>query len=147
MKIIIDGDACPNVNEIYELSNKYNIKLILAIDNSHFIKNNNINTIIVDTKSQNVDVKISNIVDKNDIVITNDYGLSAIIIGKGSNVINHNGMIIDKNNIDSLLELRHIKYKLRKRKVHLKGSKKRNFEDEKKFLDTLEKLILLNLNF
>ena len=141
MKILIDGDACPSIDKIKEVAIKYSLELILVIDTSHNIKYEDIKTILVDTKSQSVDVKISNLVEYNDIVITNDYGLAVICLGKKANVVDFKGMIYTDKNIENLLQNRYLNYKLRKTGIHIKGPKKRTSNMEKSLIKSLEQII------
>ena len=74
-----------------------------------------------------------NLLKKDDIVITQDYGLAAMAINKASYVINQNGLIYSNENIDRLLYSRHISKKIRKSGGRTKGPKKRTKEDDLNF--------------
>ena len=87
-----------------------------------------------------VDFALINNLKKEDIVITQDYGLAAMAINKASYVINQNGMIYSNDNIDKLLYSRHISKKIRKGGGRVKGPKKRNQEDDINFENTLTKI-------
>lgn len=134
MRIVIDGDGCPNIDIITKLIIKYKLEAYLFCDTNHLIQNEFIKIINVDTNYQNVDMKISNFVDFNDLLITQDYGLATILIDKCF-VINPRGMIYTKENIPFLLENRHINLKVKK------GFKKLTNKDKKIFEINLEKLI------
>ena len=78
-----------------------------------------------------------------DIVITQDYGVAAMILGKGAHGIHQSGKWYTNDNIDQLLMERHLSGKARraKSKHHLKGPAKRTPEDDERFAASLEKLI------
>ena len=78
---------------------------------------------------------------KGDIVISQDYGLSAMALSKGALVINQNGLVISELNIDTLLTSRHLAKKARRSGKHLKGPSKRTSEQDKKFEETLRRAI------
>ncbi|MEG1900523.1 MAG: DUF188 domain-containing protein [Bacilli bacterium] len=141
MRIIIDGDACPNIKEIALLAKENNMETIIFIDTNHLIACEYATIITVDYTSQNVDVHIINKIIKGDLVITNDYGLATICIGKGAKVISFNGFIYDSSNIDGLLELKHLKMNLRKNKIRIKNIKKRTTEDCQNLLLSINKII------
>ena len=88
----------------------------------------------VDEVFNSVDIVIANFVNKNDIVITQDYGLATLVIDK-CKVLNYRGLIYDKNNIDFLLENRHTNLKIKK------GPKKMTTKDYELLKNNLIKLI------
>ncbi|MEG0138947.1 MAG: DUF188 domain-containing protein, partial [Bacilli bacterium] len=138
MRIIIDADACPNINEIIALGQKYHKETIIYADDSHIINQINATVIIVSAGSQNVDIKLLNDVIVNDVVITQDYGVAVIALGKKCHVINQNGIIYTNQNIDLMMEIRHLNQKSRKQNKHVKGPKKRTNEIKQQFLKNLE---------
>ena len=76
-----------------------------------------------------------------DIVVTQDYGLSAMVLSKGGKPITQNGLIINDSNLTMLLTTRHESKKARMSGAHLKGPKKRTNENDKAFIDSLNKLL------
>lgn len=141
MKIIIDGDACPSINKIENLAKTHNINIDIVTDTSHIIDSEYSRVIICDKGNQSVDIFVASNCKSNDIVVTQDYGLAVMCLGKKAKVINPKGMIYDENNIDGLLLNRHINQKLRKIGTHVKGPKKRSIQDEEKLIKNLERLI------
>lgn len=139
MRIIVDADACPSINEITEFSKKNKIELILYADNTHIIKNDYAKTIIVDKGFQSVDMAIINNIKENDILITQDFGLASLSLSKAK-VVHPKGMIYTNEFIEILLFERHIKNINRKQNIRIKGPKKRNKEDVINLLNSLEKL-------
>ena len=81
---------------------------------------------------------------KGDLVVTQDYGVAAMILGKGAFGIHQSGKWYTDENIDRMLMERHISKKIRrsKSKYHLKGPAKRTAEDDVRFEESLERLIL-----
>lgn len=139
MRIIIDGDGCCNIDIILDLIVKYNIESYLFCDTNHLIKSDIIKIIMVDESYQNVDMKISNFAKNNDIIITQDYGLACLLINK-CKIINPKGIIYTKQNIDFLLENRHLNLK------NKNNPKKLTFKDKNIFKNNLENLIISNNN-
>ena len=81
------------------------------------------------------------LIEKGDIVVTQDYGLGAMCLSRGSKPINQNGLIYTDQNIDSLLMTRYISKKARMAGKHTKGPKKRTADQDKSFEKSLRKLI------
>ena len=90
-----------------------------------------------------VDFKLVSLCRKGDIVVTQDYGVAAMILGKGAYGIYQSGKWYTDENIDQMLMERHLTKKARnsKKKHHLKGPAKRTEADDKSFEVFLNKLI------
>jgi len=142
MRIIIDGDACPqHVKEICEQAAKdYGIELIIVVDIDHYIVSD-FQIIIVEQSRDSVDYKIVQIFKEGDILVTQDYGLASLVIGKATAIIHTAGYFINKNNIDSLLQSRYISERIRKQGGKTKGPAKRKKEQDDNFRKCLYKVL------
>lgn len=139
MKIIIDADASPVISIVENIAAKHHIEVILVCDHTHNINSNN-QVIYVDKGHDSADFKIINLTKKHDIVITQDYALASLCLDKDAIVIHNNGFIIDKNNIDTLLQTRYINQKARKMNKKIPNIKKRSSDDDNNF-----KISLINI--
>lgn len=146
MRIIVDGDGCPVIDIAIEVAKYYNLEIIIVKDYSHDIWDDYANIITVDEGQDSVDLHIVNNVKKNDIVVTQDYGLAAMVLTKGAISITQNGKIISKKNIDNLLARRHFNQQLRTKYKHFPKIKKRNPQQDKYFEKNLKKLIDNKIN-
>ncbi|MCI6458437.1 MAG: YaiI/YqxD family protein [Clostridium sp.] len=140
MRILIDGDGCPAVDLTIKISRKFNIEVIIMCDTSHIFNKDGAKTMVFSKGADSVDFALINLLKKDDIVITQDYGLAAMAINKASYVINQNGLIYSNENIDRLLYSRHISKKIRKSGGRTKGPKKRTKEDDLNFERTLTEI-------
>lgn len=134
MKIIIDADACPVVDIAVGIAKERNLECILVCDNTHFIQKDGAETIIVDKGADSADCKIANLTEKGDVVITQDYGLAALVLGKGGKSLNQNGLIYSDTNIENLLFTRFIGKKERMAGNRTKGPKKRTPQNDADFI-------------
>ena len=142
MRILVDGDACPQKEDILLLANKYQKEVLLFIDYAHEVDVKLYNEVIYcDVGSDSADMEILKRVQANDLVITQDYGLSALVLSKKALVLHVSGMFIDEGNIDELLFRRYGSTKLRKAKKHLKGPKVRDEQMKIYFIKQLEKIL------
>lgn len=141
MKILIDADGCPVVDLAINISHNYNIEIIIMCDTSHMFNKPGVETIVISKGIDSVDFALVNRVNKGDIVITQDYGLAAMVLSKNGYAINQNGLIYDNENIERLLFTRHLSKKVRNSGGRLKGPKKRQKEDNIKFEQSLIRLI------
>lgn len=142
MRIIIDGDACPQrVREICEeAAREFGIELIIVVDMDHYIVSD-YEVIIVEQGRDSVDYKIVQIFKEKDILVTQDYGLSSLVILKAAAVIHTAGFFINKNNIDGLLNSRYLSEKVRQLGGKTKGPSKRTKEQDENFKKCLYKVL------
>lgn len=88
MKILIDADGCPVVDITIRVARKFNIETIIMCDTSHIFNKPGIETIILSKGADSVDFALVNKVNKGDIVVTQDYGLAAMVLSKEGYPIN-----------------------------------------------------------
>jgi len=144
MKIIVDGDGCPVVKHTIEICKKREIEVIVVKNINHKIDSDYAEIITVDFSRDSADYRIANITLKGDIVVTQDYGLCAMVISKGGICINQNGKVIDASNIDTLLATRHFNQEQRrKHKKHNSKFKKRDNSMDESFKIALVDMINL----
>lgn len=142
MKILVDADASPVLSIVEELAKKHGLELIIVKNYNHVISSDYGRVVTVDNIKEAADLYIMNNCLAKDIIVTQDYGLAAMVIGKGSLVINQFGKIIDQDNIDFLLDQRHVKSQVRRQEKIYSKFKKRQNSDNQVFRQNLEKLIL-----
>ena len=133
MKILVDADACPVKEIIVRLAKQREIPVTMLIDTSHQLNDGYSTVITVDKAADSVDFALMGLLVRNDIVVTQDYGLAAMALGKGGRVINQNGLEYTNDNIDRLLMERHLGAKVRRGGGRTKGPAKRTKEDNERF--------------
>ena len=122
--IIIDGDACPVVNSVIELTQETGIFVTIIRSFSHFstqIDPEHVRTVYVDDGPESVDYKIVQLASSEDIVITQDYGLASLLLNKVRFVMHHKGFLFNDDNIQQLLDQRYINAQIRKQGGRHKG--------------------------
>ena len=143
MKILVDADACPVTRLVEQVAQREEIECILLCDTNHVLHSEYSEVKIIGAGPDAVDFALLNLCKKGDVVVTQDYGVAAMILGKGAYGIHQSGKWYTNQNIDQLLMERHLAKKARmgKGKYHLKGPAKRREEDDERFLASFEKLI------
>ncbi|MGI6018816.1 MAG: YaiI/YqxD family protein [Marvinbryantia sp.] len=143
MKILVDADACPVVRIVELVAKKENIKCVLFCDTNHVLYSDYSEVKIIGAGADAVDFALLNLCQKGDVVVTQDYGVAAMILGKGAYGIHQSGRYYTNQNIDTLLMERHLAKKARmgKGRHHLKGPAKRTEEDDRRFQKSFEELI------
>ena len=139
MKIMVDADACPVKELIINCARKHALEVIMVCDVAHMLFYNEdfVKTVTVDQGADSADLAIANRTQAGDICITQDYGLAALVLGKGAKALNQNGLIYTDSNIENLLFTRFIGKKERMAGNRTKGPKKRTAQNDADFLKAL----------
>jgi len=142
MKILIDADACPRsvLRLCLRLGRKYDIPVWTVANFNHDIESDH--AIVVGGDSQEADMKVMNLTEAGDVVVTGDWGLAAVVLGKGAKCLSPMGREFHPEKIGFLLEEREVKAKFRRGGGRTKGPKKRTLEDDRKCELCLEKILL-----
>jgi len=141
MRILVDADACPGKEIIESVAKDYEIDVILYCDFNHVLTSSYCKIKYMDSGFQSVDIAVANDTKAGDIVITQDFGVAAMTLGKKAYAINPKGYIYDNENIDRLLFERHLSQKVRKGGGRTVNHKKRNNDDNEKLKRNLIKII------
>ncbi len=137
MKIYLDADASPITNIVIDVAKEKNIPLIIVKNYSQNINSSYPTIISVDISAESADLYIVNHLEKDDLVITQDRGLSALVLSKESYVMDFFGNIVNDDNINIFLGLRHVNSINRKKGIYSKNKKRQNKDN----LEFKEKLI------
>lgn len=143
MKILIDADACPVTHIVINIARGRGIPVVLVTDDSHVMASDYAEVITVGQGADAVDLALINRTQTGDVVVTQDYGVAALALGKRAYAINQNGMRYTDENIDMLLNERHEARKARKAGKRGGGMKKRTGEEDERF--EREFIYLLNI--
>lgn len=141
MKVLIDADACPVTNIAVALCNTYHVPCLLFCDTAHIIHREGAETFVVDKGADSVDFALVNRAGCNDIVITQDYGLASMCLGRNAVVLHQDGWQYTSHNIEGLLFQRHAAKKHRLAGGRTKGPSKRTAQQDKTFSQALEALL------
>jgi len=142
MQIYVDADACPVKSIIEQVARENSIPVIMVIDTSHELTSSYSKILQVSQGKDSVDLVLINHAKKDDIVVTQDYGVASLALGKGCKAIHQSGLIYTNDNIDQLLMERHMSAKSRRTSKHHRGKiKKRTSEDDVRFEEQFRLLI------
>jgi uncharacterized protein YaiI (UPF0178 family) len=144
MHIFIDGDSCPVIDLTVKIAKLKNIEVTIVKSINHNITNDYANIITVDPDKESADFYIVNNANCGDIVISQDYGLAAMVIPKDISVITPRGLIVSDNNIDTLLHQRFMASQMRKQKRSFGSkNKKRTTSDDNRYINALTVLNII----
>ena len=145
MHIFVDADACPVVHIIEKAAMSHHIPVTLLCDTSHVLHTDYSEVRYIGAGPEAVDLALVNLCTRNDIVVTQDYGVAAMALGKGAHAIHQSGLWYTDDNIDQMLMERYFTKKARRSssKCHLKGPAKRTALDDAAFEEAFERMIVL----
>lgn len=137
----MDADACPRgaMQACRRLAAEYSVPLHTVASFNHRIESDH--HVTVGSGPQEADLAVINMTVAGDIVVTQDWGLAALVLGRKAAAISPGGKIFRSENMDFLLEEREIKAKLRRSGGRTKGPRKRTADDDERFSNSLRILI------
>ena len=139
--IYIDADACPVIAQTIAVAEHFSVPVILVCDYAHHYENDYAQVIYCDQGKDHADFLILQKIQKNDMLITQDYGLATLALGKGVQVLSADGVLYTKDNILLMLNQRSDNYKLRKQHIRIKNQKKRLVSQDQAFIVSLTTLL------
>ncbi len=144
MRIFVDADACPVVRQTEDVARRHGMPVTLLCDTNHVLRSSYSEIKIIGAGADAVDFALVNLCRAGDIVVTQDYGVAAMALGRRAYAIHQDGWQYTDANIDRLLAERHIAKKARRasRQNHLKGPRRRTDEDNARFTECLERLLM-----
>ena len=145
MEIFVDADACPVVSIVEMIAKKYGIEVTLLCDTNHVLSSDYSKVLVVGAGADAGDYKLISVCRKGDVVVSQDYGVAAMALSKGAYAIHQSGKWYTDENIDQMLMERHLNKKARRssHKNHIRGPKKRTEENDERFCQSMEKMVLM----
>lgn len=140
-RVLIDADGCPVVDEAAALAKRFGLPCLILCDTAHRFEKPGAQTLVFSKGADSVDFALVNLVQPGDLVVTQDYGLAAMCLARGGQVLNQDGRSYTADNIDGLLLARHTAKKIRSGGGRLKGPKKRTPAQDSAFIQALTALL------
>lgn len=155
--IYIDADACPVIKETLLAAKRHGMHVVIAANTTQNLESHLsprdprclfdatdgfwVETITTSIGSDSADFAIVESIGPQDICVTQDIGLAAIVLAKGAHAIGVRGKIFDKDTINIDLEIRHEEKKLRRQHVYASHIAKFSQTDRAKYTRKLNELI------
>ncbi|MBW2038796.1 MAG: DUF188 domain-containing protein [Deltaproteobacteria bacterium] len=143
MKIYLDADGAPWRDMVIERACRYGVIVVIVCDYSHYIPlEEGVERVMVDEGRDAADFAILNRVQEGDLVITQDVGLTSLILPKGAAVISPRGYEFSEGSMEGHLALRWLHRKIRLAGGRIRGPKSFSQDDRIRFLSLLERKII-----
>jgi len=136
-RVIIDADACPRgaMRTVRRLQGRYGYEIVTVATVNHVIEDQGAGHehVTVGPEPQAADMAVANRARAGDVVVTQDWGLAALVLGKGCRAISPAGRTYRPDTIETLLEVRHLEARFRRGGGRTRGPRARSAEDEARF--------------
>nr|WP_206529536.1 DUF188 domain-containing protein [Brevibacillus sp. SYP-B805] len=131
--MLIDADACPRqaLAIAQAFCRQKGWRCVTYASTNHQLTGPD--HVTVDAEPQAVDMKIANDVRAGDVVVTQDTGLAAMVLGKRAKALSPHGVIFDEARILFQLEVRNEQARYRRSGGRTRGPAARTAEDDRRF--------------
>lgn len=144
MRIWIDADACPKIVKeiIFKTSHRLNIPVTLVANSMMAIPHSPlINIIKVDKGDDVADQYIVDQVSTEDLVVTADIPLAALVVEKQAIAINPRGELYTEDNVREKLSMRDFMKELRDSGMDNSGPSSYGAKDKEQFANAFNSII------
>lgn len=142
-RILVDADGCPVTKIVAKVAEEHQIEVLFFCDMNHELQVIYGQIKKVASGRDAVDFAMMSALKQGDIVITQDYGVAAMALGKKARALHQNGKEYTNDNIDQMLFERHLRQKARRsgKRINGKGPQKRTPEIDRQFENKLRSVI------
>lgn len=143
--LFIDADACPVTREAISVARRAGMQVTLVANSTQNLekhtRRDGVDAVQVSGGRDAADFAIVERVKPDDIVVTQDIGVAAMVLGRGAGAISPRGRIFYQATIDIEMEVRHAEAKHRRAGGRTGGPRAFTDEDREHFESQLERLI------
>ena len=113
IKLLIDADGCPVTKRALRIAAGYGVESVIFCDTAHEFRDAGAEVVTVSKGADSADFALISRIARDDIVVTQDYGLAALALVRGARVLDQNGRRYTDENIDRLLAERALAKRIR----------------------------------
>ncbi len=138
MRIWVDGDACPVVDEVLRVAARHRLPVTIVGNQWRRGLDPSVSQIVVPEAPDAADDRIAADIAAGDIAVTADIPLAARCLDRGARVIGHDGRPFDAASIGMALAMRDLASHLRETGERTGGPRPYAAKDRSRFLAALE---------
>ncbi|HET6352011.1 MAG TPA: YaiI/YqxD family protein [Coriobacteriia bacterium] len=143
--LYIDADACPVTREALTIARRRKVPVVMVANATQnlerYASRDGVEAISVSGGRDAADFAIIENLQPRDIVVTQDIGLAAMVLGRGARAISPRGRVHTPVTIDMEMEVRHAEAVHRRSGGRHKGPSKFDEDDREHFEFSLDRLI------
>lgn len=145
LTVYVDADACPVTRDVISIARRHKAPVVLVANASQNLGRHadreGVECVQVGAGRDAADFAVVERVHPGDIVVTNDTGLAAMVLGRGAHAVSPRGRVFNPIAIDAELAVRHAEQKLRRGGGRTRGPSAMEDEDREHFRDSFERLL------
>lgn len=141
VKLIIDADACPRgaLEICRRLGRTFDVPVWTVASFNHRIASDR--HIVVGNAPEETDIAIANATQEGDVVVTQDWGLAALVLGRKARALSPDGRVYRPETMSFLLEERALKSRIRRGGGRTKGPRRRTEADDRRLETILTRIL------
>lgn len=143
--IFIDADACPVTREVLAIARRRRVPVVLVGNATQsfdrYTSRDGVQAVQVSSGRDAADFAIVERLAPGDIVVTQDIGLAAMVLGRSAHAIGVRGRVYSKATIDIEMEVRHAEQVHRRSGGRTRGPAPFEDEDRERFSDALTRVL------
>jgi uncharacterized protein len=144
-KLFVDADACPVTREAISAARSFGLQVVLVANATQnlerYTKRAGVEAIQVSSGADAADFAVIERLDPGDVVVTQDIGLAAMVLGRGAAAVSPRGHVFHLATIDAELLVRHEEKKLRRAGGRHGGPRPFTDEDREHFSEVIDRLL------
>jgi uncharacterized protein YaiI (UPF0178 family) len=142
MEIFVDADACPVKDEIYVVSTRHGVAVVLVANSRMGVPDGfGVELVLVEQGPDVADDWIVEHLRPGDVVVTADIPLAARCLEVGARVIGNDGRVFTADAIGDLVATRDLKSQLREAGMVTGGPPPLSDRDRSRFASKLDELV------
>jgi uncharacterized protein YaiI (UPF0178 family) len=142
--LFIDADACPVTRDAIAVARRRRVPVVLVGNETQNLARNvrdGVEAVQVSAGRDAADFAIVERLSADDVVVTQDIGLAAMVLGRGARAIGPRGRVFHLSTIDAELAVRHAEQRHRRAGGRTRGPSKFEEEDREHFVEVLERTL------
>jgi hypothetical protein len=143
--LYIDADACPVTRDAISVARSRGVPVVLVGNSTQnfdrYTQRKGVEAVTVSSGRDAADFAIIERLDPEDVVVTQDIGLAAMVLGRGASAMSPRGRVFSPVTIDAELAVRHAEQQHRRAGGRTKGPSAFEEEDGERFRDSLARVL------
>jgi uncharacterized protein YaiI (UPF0178 family) len=143
--LFIDADACPVTREAISAARALGVPVVLVANGTQnlerYTKRSGVEAVLVSSGADAADFAVIERLQPGDVVVTQDIGLAAMVLGRGAAAVSPRGHVFHLATIDAELLVRHEEKKLRRAGGRHGGPRPFTDEDREHFSEVIERML------
>ena len=143
--LFIDADACPVTRDAISVARSKGVPVVLVANATQnlerYLTRSGVEAVEVSAGRDAADFAIVERLAPQDVVVTGDIGLAAMVLGRGAAALSPRGRVYSRETIDIEMEVRHAEQQFRRAGGRTKGPAPFEDDERERFSEQLKRLL------